>query len=118
MGLGIVAVVLVYQHRPRPAVQSTKVEPPAIVEPVTVTPTAAPVPPPTAVMPSPPLTIGTPVIEIAEAVDAGARPPTVRGGGGRRAAPPPKPISSSSTEECTWYDSSGVKHYRPQCLQK
>jgi hypothetical protein len=62
-------------------------------------------PPPTPAQP--PATAGTIAVQ---------PPPTPRPQGGGRPIIRPKPAASG--DDCIWYDSSGVKHYREKCLGK
>jgi serine/threonine-protein kinase len=80
----------------------------------------APAPPPTADAVEEVKDAGAPKPPLKTVSAPAPRPPS----GGRPASPPapqPAPPPAPKQDECAtpyWYDASGVKHYKPQCLGK
>jgi serine/threonine-protein kinase len=122
LGAAVLGGALWWNHR-RATVLPLAAEPSAAAATL-----AAPPPPPSssAVVVAPPPTAEM----VEEAHDAGPSKPPVKTvtnpspkppSGGRAAAPPPAPQPATKPDECAtpyWYDASGVKHYKPQCLGK
>ncbi|MBX3262351.1 MAG: serine/threonine protein kinase [Labilithrix sp.] len=115
----VLASLLVYQSSRRPAA-ATLGEPSEPTATVSAPPVSAP---PPILQPTAPLTIDAPLVEVDDVVDAGAAVAPVKattggkikGGGGKAATTATAP----PVDECAtpyWYDSAGVKKYKPQCL--
>jgi serine/threonine-protein kinase len=124
IGATVLGGALWWNHR-QASIPKLDAQPPLPV----ATLSAPPPPPSTSVavaMPAP----ATETVE--EAHDAGAPKPPVKtvtnpapkppsGGARPGPAPAPPPAAAPKQDECAtpyWYDASGVKHYKPQCLGK
>ncbi|MBX3222785.1 MAG: protein kinase [Labilithrix sp.] len=121
LGASVLASALVYRNAKQTAAatQADPSDPSAVVAEQTGTttpPVATAVAPPTA-----PLTVTAPVVEIADA-GAPSAPVKAAAGAGRPksgGAKAPVPTAAPPVDDCTppyWFDSSGVKKYKPQCL--
>lgn len=91
-------------------------EPPPVSAVVVEIPAQPPQPPPTPTSrPTPPPTPSAePEATEPEPWSNGLPPAS-----GVVAQPPPKPLSNAASTGCAipyWYDATGVKHYKPQCL--
>ena len=66
-------------------------------------------------------TTSTPVKSPPTGAAAGTRPNRGTGATAKPAAPAPPAAPAAATVDCTtpaWFDAQGVKHYKPQCLDK
>ncbi|MBX3197283.1 MAG: serine/threonine protein kinase [Labilithrix sp.] len=123
LGASALASILVYQSSRRSAAE-TEVEPSEPAASFAPPPSTAP---PIAA-PAPPVTIDVPVVEVDDVVDAGApvaSGKTVsaggksKGGGGKTVTTATATATAPPVDDCAtpyWYDSAGVKKYKPQCL--